>query len=412
MSLSANISVMFAKLLRKKFAGVQQPLGRWIIRHVLEFIVLSPAILVTWLYLKLRGKEVLVVGHFSNAISSFLAPLEPELRRLGQIHLSLNRAIVLNMSADANVQVRKMYDRIVRIYGDEARIRRRLVWWSSQKGIKRRDLWEDQSNKFWVTGNPSVSFTDAEEALGQKFLEDQGITKHEYICYTVRTESYYLARIVDGVTLKPQTQRNPSESTYLEVADYLASAGFKILRMCKDLDTVLDEKKFPNVIDYASESRSDFLDVYLMKYCKYAFVGNTGIVWLRWLWNLPNVLGEVYEIRRNQIAGDLFLLQKVWLKRESRFATFSEIFSMPGYSEDKHQDRLGVKLIKNTAEEIKAACDEMNARIDGTWIPSAEDEELQRRYQELLIKYSDKPKMNGGGRVGTQFLRDNQDLLK
>ena len=412
MSLSANISVMFAKLLQKKFAGVQKPLGRWIIRHVLEFTVLSPAILVTWFYLKLRGKEILVVGHFSNTISSFLAPLEPELRRRGQIHRSLNRAIVLNMSTDANVQVRKMYDRIVTIYGDEAKIRRRLVWWSSQRGIYRRNLWEDQSNKFWVTGAPSVSFTDAEEALGQKYLEDHGLTKFDYICYTVRTESYYLARISEGVTLKPQTKRNPSESTYLEVANHLASAGFKILRMGKDLDTTLDKIKSPNVIDYASDSRSDFLDVYLMRYCKFAFVGNTGIVWLRWLWNLPNVHGEAPEIRRNLIAGDLFILQKVWLKRECRYATFSEMFSMPGYSEDKNLDRFEIELVKNTAEEIKAACDEMNAHIDGTWITSAEDEELQRRYQELLIKYSDRPKMNGGGRVGTQFLRDNQDLLK
>ncbi|MFM7773192.1 MAG: hypothetical protein ACKO8F_11035, partial [Acidimicrobiaceae bacterium] len=60
---------------------MQQPLGRWILRHVAEFIVLSPAILVTWLWLKLRRKEVLIVGHFSNNISSFLAPLEPKLRR-------------------------------------------------------------------------------------------------------------------------------------------------------------------------------------------------------------------------------------------------------------------------------------------------------------------------------------------
>ena len=72
---------MIPKFVRKKFAGVQQPLGRWILRHVAEFIVLSPAILVTWLWLKIRRKEVLLIGQFSNNISSFLAPLEPELRR-------------------------------------------------------------------------------------------------------------------------------------------------------------------------------------------------------------------------------------------------------------------------------------------------------------------------------------------
>jgi putative glycosyltransferase (TIGR04372 family) len=182
--------------------------------------------------------------------------------------------------------------------------------------------------------------------------------------------------------------------------------------MGKDLSSKLDKDQFPWILDYATEYRSDFLDVYLLKYCKCAFVGNTGIVWLRWLFNLPNVHGDSYEIRRNQIKGDLYLLQRLWLERENRFATFKEMLLMPGYSEEKHQERLGVRLVKNTVEEIKAACDEMDARIDGTWVTTAEDEELQRRYQDLIVKYSDKPTWNGKGRIGAQFLRDNQDLLR
>ncbi|MFM7879412.1 MAG: hypothetical protein ACKO80_03860 [Acidimicrobiaceae bacterium] len=131
---------MIPKFVRKKFAGVQQPLGRWILRHVAEFIVLSPAILVTWLWLKLRRKEVLIVGHFSNNISSFLAPLEPELRRRKLDPGALERAVVLNLSTDANVQIRKMYDRIVRIYGSESPLKRRLVWWASQRMVPRKDI--------------------------------------------------------------------------------------------------------------------------------------------------------------------------------------------------------------------------------------------------------------------------------
>jgi putative glycosyltransferase (TIGR04372 family) len=115
---------------------------------------------------------------------------------------------------------------------------------------------------------------------------------------------------------------------------------------------------------------------------------------------------------RNQIKGDLSLLQKVYLEREDRFATFKEMLLMPGYSEEKHQERLGVRLVKNTVDEIKAVCDEMNARIDGTWVTTEEDEELQRRYQELIVKYTSKPHWNGGGRIGAQFLRENQDLLR
>ena len=403
---------MIPKFVRKKFAGVQQPLGRWILRHVAEFIVLSPAILVTWLWLKIRRKEVLIVGKYSNTISSFLAPLEPELRRRKLDPGALKRAVVINLATDANSQIRKMYDRIVRIYGSESPLKRRLIWWASQRAIPRKDLWEVQSDPMWVTAAPSVEFTNEEEAEGEGFLASHGLEKNRFICYTVRTESYYLARQRDGVVVKPQTQRNPSESTYIAVAVSLNRIGYPVVRMGKDLPSKIDEDKHPRILDYAAKHRSDFLDVYLMKYCKYAFVGNTGIVWFRWLFNLPNVHGESYEIRRNQIKGDLFLLQRVWLERENRFATFKEMLLMPGYSEEKHQERLGVRLVKNTAEEIKAACDEMNARIDGTWVPTVEDEELQRRYQELIVKYSDQPTWNGGGRIGAQFLRDNQDLLR
>ena len=82
------------------------------------------------------------------------------------------------------------------------------------------------------------------------------------------------------------------------------------------------------------------------------------------------------------------------------------------YSDERHQARLGVELVKNSADEIFTACQEMNSRIDGTWETTPEDEDLQKRYLDLVVKYSDQPTWRGGGRVGTQFLRDNQDLLK
>ena len=113
------------------------------------------------------------------------------------------------------------------------------------------------------------------------------------------------------------------------------------------------------------------------------------------------------------MTNDISIFQKVWLKNENRAATISEILKMRSeYSDERHQDRLGVELIKNTADEILAACNEMNSRIDGTWITTPQDEELQQRYLDLVVKYSDQPTWRGGGRVGTQFLRDNQDLLK
>ena len=403
---------MISKFVRKKFAGVQQPLGRWILRHICEFIVLSPAILVTWIWLKVRRKEILIVGRFSNTISMLIAPLEPELRRRKLEKGKLGCTIVLYLSDDANSQIRKMYDRVVKIYGSEHKIRRRIIWWSSLKFMYRRELFDDQSDPMWVEGRPVLEFTEEEEILGKQFLESNGLKPNDFICYTVRSESYYLARIAEGQVIKPQTIRNPSESVYLKVAKSLNQEGFDVLRMGKDLNLKLDKTEFPSILDYSSEFRTDFLDVYLLKHCKYLYCGNAGIIALRWLWNLPSVTGDSYLIWRNQLCYDIFLLQRVWIKRENRFATFTEMLSLHGYSEEKHQPVLGVELVKNTSEEIKDACDEMNARIDGSWVTTKEDEDLQRRYQDLIVKFSDKPTWNGRGRIGAKFLRDNQDLLR
>lgn len=403
---------MVPKSLQKKFAGVQQPLGRWILRHVAEFIVLSPAILVTWLWLKLRHKEVLIVGRLSSTVSQFISQLEPELRRRLAMSNSMERTIVINLSADQNTQIRKMYNRVVKIYGEEARLKRRTIWWASQKGLFRKVLVEDQSDPMWVLEEPSISLTEQEENEGQEFLTENDLKKNEFLCYTVRTASYYEALLSAGERLRPNNIRNPDESIYLSVANIFASNDLKILRVGKDISPLSESKTNKNVIDYAGRLRSDFLDVYLMKYCRFAFVGNTGVVSLRWLWNLPNVHGDSYLIRRNQIRGDLFILQRVFLSDEGRLATFKEMLQMNHYSVETRMEGLGVRLVKNTVEEIKAVCDEMNARIDGTWVSTAEDEERQRRYQDLIVKYSNKPEWNGGGRIGTQFLRENQDLLR
>ena len=142
-------------------------------------------------------------------------------------------------------------------------------------------------------------------------------------------------------------------------------------------------------------------------------VGNTDLFWISALFGKPTLHCDLYDIRHQVLIRDLMIFQKVFLKNEDRVATISEMLKMRSeYSDERHQGRLGIELIKNTADEILSACNEMNSRIDGTWITTPQDEELQQRYLSLVVKYSDQPTWRGGGRVGTQFLRDNQDLLK
>ena len=403
---------MIPKFVRKKFHGVQVPLGKWILRHIFELIIFSPVIFVTFFWLKLRKYEVLQIGE-SPVISRFIAPLEPELRRRSNKLAILNKVIVINLADDANSQIRKMYDKYFTILGSEKPIRRRLVWWASRLANGHRLLVENKSDLTWSSDTALHSLSIQEIEDGVKFLADHNVKAgQEFICYAVRSESYYLKLAKSGVSVKPRSVRNPNEDLYLQALNLIRS-NLSIFRMGKDIDIPTDAIEYPDVVDYANKYRTDFLDVFLISRCKFLLVGNTGLFWISAMFNKQSVHCDVYDIRHVQPLNDIYAFQKVWLTSENRLATVSEMLKMKSeYSDERHQARLGVELVKNTADEIYAACQEMNSRIDGTWETTAEDEELQKRYLDLVIKYSDQPTWRGGGRVGTQFLRDNQDLLK
>ncbi len=76
-------------------------------------------------------------------------------------------------------------------------------------------------------------------------------------------------------------------------------------------------------------------------------------------------------------------------------------------------DERGIEVVKNTPGEILDAVNEMEARLDGTWQSTEEDEELQRRFW-LPFKSSPFHNPDGKirGRIGTQYLRQNSELLQ
>jgi len=400
------------KFVRDKFEGVTRPLGRWILRHVLEFIVLSPAILVNWLYLKLRRKEVLFVGISSSNISGFLQVLEPELRRRMSTEGNLSQLIVLNLSKDANSQIRLMYDRVVKIYGEEAKIRRRIIWWASNLGrfkLKVVDILDAQNDPQWHFGKPVVAFTAEELQRGEDFLSLIGVKPgQKIVCYATRTASYYEGLKKSGTWLVPHNLRNPDERVYFEVMHELSKRGYFVIRMGKDLSTQIPEEYSSHIYDYASRSRSEFLDAFLLHRCNFLVNGGTGIFLFRAIFNLSTVQTDLYRTLKNIFFGDISGFQKVQILADNRFATISETVAMKDkFSHQKFQARLGVALVKNTAEEILAVFNEMEARENGTWVTTPEDEELQQKYWSLITETG-----HHGGRIGAQFLRDNQDLLR
>jgi len=339
-------------------------------------------------------------------------PLDPELRRRSKTLGELEKLIVLNLSADANSQIRIMYDRVVKIIGAEKPFLRRIFWWASKLvrlQLPKLDILEAQNDPLWHTGVPAIGFTQSEVGDGEHFLRTIGLSEEQkIICFTTRTENYYLKLIDSGNKLKPQTVRNPDEGIYFEVARELSLRGYFVIRMGKDLLTSVPTQYEKHVFDYAGASRSEFLDAYILSRAEFLVNGGTGMHIFRAILNLPSVQSDLYRVLKNKFFGDVGLFQKVRFVSDGRLATVSEMVKMDdAFSDERHQEKLGVELVKNTAEEILAACEEMIARLNGTWESTEEDEILQTRYWDLICKSG-----HNGGRIGAKFLRDNQDLLR
>ena len=91
--------------------------------------------------------------------------------------------------------------------------------------------------------------------------------------------------------------------------------------------------------------------------------------------------------------------------------SFSEILNLEFGNRDTNEifSNLNLELIENTPEEIQAVTIEMDERLSGIWQTTPEDEELQERFWALFSP--DKLK-SPDLRIGSQYLRDNRELLK
>jgi hypothetical protein len=80
------------------------------------------------------------------------------------------------------------------------------------------------------------------------------------------------------------------------------------------------------------------------------------------------------------------------------------------YFHSEPYTQAGIKLIANTPEEILGLAREMNERLDGAFEYTEEDEELQNRYHSLFQPHH---RCYGTpARIGTEFLRQNRELLE
>lgn len=207
-------------------------------------------------------------------------------------------------------------------------------------------------------------------------------------------------------------------------ADYLSNKGIMMVRMGR---YVKNKVKFANCIDYANNYYDELMDIVLMRECKFFAGDGNGICSLPMTLNTPcalkNVITPFFDAwgAIPQNPQNLYIFKKYYSKTKKRFLSIKEMMEVneiAGLGEHdfaKNCEELKVEVIENSAEEILDLVMEMNARIDGEWIETKENIELQNKYQRIRKQwyeqkhYSENAMLHA--KVGTLFLRKNPFLL-
>ena len=263
---------------------------------------------------------------------------------------------------------------------------------------------------------PHLEFTPEEEARGKVGLRAMGIpAEASFVCLIVR-DSAYLTHIYKS-EWSHHNYRDNDVQNYVLAAATLADRGYFVIRMGVKVHEAM-KTTHPKVIDYATNGmRSDFMDIYLGAKCEFCISTSTGYDFIPIIFRRPVVyvsmmpLGYLVTFRK-QFLG---IAKRHYSVQSNRELTLREIFTDGvGFCQDSQgYQTKGTTLIENTPEEIRDVVIEMAERLDGTWQPHEDDEDLQRRFWEIFP--CDAVDANGvpihgeiRSRYGAQFLRKNR----
>lgn len=313
-----------------------------------------------------------------------------------------------------------MYGRVVPFLDDDRPFARGVIRYALPIfRLQRQYLkcWQSENQmEVWRNQNPSISFTLKDQKIGND-LEDKFRTNNvnEFVCIGLPERIYYETKFAQehGPSINQDLfTMMPSWETYLPSTTKLTEYGLDVLRMGQFVEQPISSPNQNGVIDYASKYRSEFGDVWLLGNCKFAISGNgTGFYWISAAMNRPVVATDLPSPQKTSYGpNDIFLPLLASSRRSKELLPFSWLIENTEWASNRELIEGDIEIVKNTAEEITEVVLEMNQRIDGTWVETDEDIELQERFRELR-KAVPQWRVQQGVRIGAAFLRRYKHLL-
>ena len=227
-------------------------------------------------------------------------------------------------------------------------------------------------------------FTKKEELLGQQFLK-LNLDNEKFICLNVRDHEYMARR--SSRDRSYHDYRDSDIKTYVVAAEALAELGYTVFRMGAIVKEPL-VSKHPRVIDYATNGmRTEFLDVYLGARCTFTISTGSGWDSVPMIFRRPMIWVNHLPIFENAVHLLMINYPKILEDKESGILlSLTELIerNVARTSDTQGYKDFGVIIRDLSSEELVEAVTEMVARVEGTFVETPEQKEMQAKLKHIL----------------------------
>jgi putative glycosyltransferase (TIGR04372 family) len=333
------------------------------------------------------------IGHFTVPMALRYLELSKSKNKLRSrgINIFAVRSVI-----SANVFLEKLWRRKVRL------ISGKLGWLivdlferipNNQVCIKTSD--GDRSGLI-IQSPPCLTFRQEEINRGMSFLENLGVEEgQKFVCLHVRDSSYLQKSTYLGYSAghdwSHHDYRNSDIDTYLPAAEVLADMGYTVFRMGAVVEKPL-VSKHRRIIDYATNGmRTEFLDIFLGANC--TFCVSTGSGWdsVPQIFKRPSLYVNLLPVVLiDCVIRDLLIYPKILQDGVTK-----ETLGLAEIIDRDIQTKHGthyyasamVEFRELNSAELILAVTEMAARVEGTFIETSAQKQMQAKLNHILSNH-------------------------
>ncbi|HVA39569.1 MAG TPA: TIGR04372 family glycosyltransferase [Candidatus Binataceae bacterium] len=247
---------------------------------------------------------------------------------------------------------------------------------------------------------PLLALTAEDHTRARPVLERLGLPPGAwFVCLHVRESGFHQS----WHKFHPAT-RNADVTTYLDAVAAVTARGGYVVRMGDPSMNPL--RGVPGLIDYAhSPDKSEFMDVYLCGACRFFIGTNSGLGLVPPVFGVPCALTNWSPIGLpNWYPQDLFIPKLCYSESLERLLGFDEMLRTgAGWQQfDRYFERERIRVLDNSAEDLRDLVVEMLDRCAGRLETSDEDERLCTSFHEIALGARELSGLETGSRVPAQ----------